>query len=145
MHQLPGHLYPYNLIGRVCERCREKTSRETIESKLCDTQCGFRPGRNTADKTFTLQQFSKSLESMSKTLTHVFSNSRKHTTALLVKKGETLCAALWEYDVNGRPSTKSRSSCSAHAVLPFQSLKKIWFILQSFGLFFCDLVYSLFF
>jgi len=48
----------FTFSNALTKRCRE-----IIESKLNDTQCGFRPGRSITDKIFTLQQiFEKSWE-----------------------------------------------------------------------------------
>jgi len=41
-----------SLTGKVLAECLGKRYHEIIESKLNDTQCGFRPGRNTTDQIF---------------------------------------------------------------------------------------------
>jgi len=56
-----------------------------IESKLNDTQCGFRPGRSTTDEISLPSKFLWNLGSMPKTSTHALSTSRKHKTGVLVK------------------------------------------------------------
>ena len=44
-------------------KCLERKHREIVESKLEDGQCGFHPGRSTADQSFTPRQiFEKSWE-----------------------------------------------------------------------------------
>ena len=44
-----------SLPGKVYAKCLERKCREIVESKLEDGQCGFRPGRSTADQIFTLK------------------------------------------------------------------------------------------
>ena len=39
----------FQIINIVVAKCLQKRFREIIESKLNDAQCGFRPGRSTAD------------------------------------------------------------------------------------------------
>ena len=42
-----------SLPGKVYAKCLERKCREIVESKLEDSQCGFRPGRSTTDQIFT--------------------------------------------------------------------------------------------
>ena len=44
-----------NLPGKVYVKYHERKCLEIVESKLEDGQCGFRPGRKTADQIFTLK------------------------------------------------------------------------------------------
>jgi len=41
----------------IYAKCLEKISREIIEPKLDDTQCGFRPGRSTEDNFHSPENF----------------------------------------------------------------------------------------
>ena len=75
----------FQIINIHLAKCLEKRCREIFEPELDDAQCGFRPGRNTADRIFTLQQILRYLGSMPKMPTHGFSTSRKHTTGFLLK------------------------------------------------------------
>ena len=45
-----------SLPGKVYVKCLKRKCREIVESKLKDSQCGFRPGRSTTDQIFTLKQ-----------------------------------------------------------------------------------------
>jgi len=53
----------FQIINIYVAKCLEKRRRKIIESKLNDTQRGFRPGHSTTAQIFTLQQiFEKSWE-----------------------------------------------------------------------------------
>ena len=53
----------FQIVNICVAKCLEKRCRGIIESKLNDTQPGFRPGRSISDQMFTLQQiFQKSWE-----------------------------------------------------------------------------------
>ena len=45
-----------SLPWKVYAKCLERKCQETVESKLEDGQCGFRPGRSATDQIFTLKQ-----------------------------------------------------------------------------------------
>ena len=70
-----------------------KRCREIIESKLNDTQCGFRPGRSIIDHISLFGKFLRNLGSMPKTSTYALSTSRKHTTGFLVKSFGEWCGS----------------------------------------------------
>ena len=56
-------IFLISVPGKVYAKCLEKKCREIVEPKLTNAQCGFRPGRNTMDQIFALQQiFEKSRE-----------------------------------------------------------------------------------
>jgi len=60
---LPGKVY-----ASALKKCLE-----IIESKLEDTQCGFRSGRRTTDQSFTLQQiFDKYILAVCQRCLHMF-------------------------------------------------------------------------
>ena len=60
-------IFPLSLPGKVYAKYLDKLCRKTIERKLKDTQCGFRPGHSTTDQIFTLQQIFENLGNMPKT------------------------------------------------------------------------------
>jgi len=69
---------------------------EIIESKLEDTQCGFRPGRSNTDQIFILHQIFESSWQYAKTSTLVSSTSTKYMTG----SPEKLWGVLREYSVD---------------------------------------------
>ena len=48
--------YLISVPGKVYAKCLEKKSREIVESKQTDAQCGFRSGQSTMDQIFAQQQ-----------------------------------------------------------------------------------------
>jgi len=96
------------LPGKVNAKCIEKRSREIIETKLVNVQCGFRPGRSITDHSSHSGKYSRNPGSMPKTSTHVLSTSRKHKTGSFWKSfvecfGSTILMAAYK---------KSLYSCS---------------------------------
>jgi len=64
-----------------------------IESKLNDTQCGFRHGRSTTDQIALSSKFLRNHGSMPKTPTRALSTSRKHTTGFFMKGFVECCGS----------------------------------------------------
>jgi len=81
----------FQIISTHVAKCIEKRCREITESKLNDTQCGFRHGRRTTDHISLSSQTLRNLRSMLKTSSHALSISRKHTTRLPVKSFGECC------------------------------------------------------
>ena len=82
-----------------------------MESKLNDTQCGFRPCRSTTDHISLSSKILRNLESMLKTSSDALATSRKHSTGFLVK---SFWGVFREYSVDGSLllAVKSLYSCS---------------------------------
>ena len=102
---LQNRVINYNFVNCIYNfskpdvKCRERKCREIFESKLEDGQCGFRPGRSTADQIFTLKQtFEKSWE-YGKDLFARFVDREKAYDRVSRNK---LCKVLREYDVDGQ-------------------------------------------
>ena len=57
----------FQIINIYVAKCLEKRRREIIESKLNDTQCGFRPGRSNTDHISLSSKILRNLRSMPKT------------------------------------------------------------------------------
>jgi len=59
------------IISKHVAKCLEKICCKTIESKLNDTQCGFRSGRSTIDRISLSSRTLRNLGSMLKTSSHL--------------------------------------------------------------------------
>ena len=94
---LPATLFGnFQIINIYVAKCLEKRCRETIESKLNDTQCGFRHG--TTDHISLSRKILINLRSKPKTSSRALSTSRKNTTVFL----EKLWGVLRVYGADGR-------------------------------------------
>jgi len=89
----------FQLINIYVAKCLEKRCRETIESNLNDTQCGFRPGRSTTDQIFTLQQIFEKSREYAKEVYTCFVDFKK---AYDLVPCEKLWGVLQVYSVDGR-------------------------------------------
>jgi len=56
----------FQIINIYVAKCFEKRCREIIESKLNDTQCGYRPHRSTSDQILLSGKILRNLKSMLK-------------------------------------------------------------------------------
>ena len=80
----------FQIINIYVAKCFVKRCREITESKLNDTQCGFR--RSTTDHISLSRKILSNLRNMLKISSHALSTSRKHTTWFLVKSFGECCA-----------------------------------------------------
>ena len=97
-----------SLPGKVYAKCRERKTREIVESKLEDGQCGFRLSRSTTNQIFTLKQiFEKSWE-YGKDLFACFVDLEKAYDRVPRDK---LWRVLQEYGVNGQLLRAIKSFC----------------------------------
>jgi len=87
------HFGNFQIIKHFVATCLENRCRDIIESKMNNTQCGFRPGRRTTDHISLSSKIFRNLESMLKTSSHALSNSRKYTTRFLVKGYGECCVS----------------------------------------------------
>jgi len=81
----------FQIINIYVAKCLENRCREIIESKLNDTQCGFRPGRGTTDHISFFSKILRNLGGMLKTSSRALLTSRKHTTGFLLKSIVECC------------------------------------------------------
>jgi len=89
----------FKKINIYIVKCLEKRCRGTIESRLNDIQCGFRPGRSTTDQISLSSKFLKNLGSMQKRL-HMLCRPEK---AYDWVPRETICCGVFrEYGVDSR-------------------------------------------
>jgi len=101
----------FQIINIYVAKCLENRCREIIESKLNDTQCGFRPGRGSTDPHFILQQnFEKSWGYVKDVFTCFVDLEKTYDRF----PSEKHCGVLPEYGVDGRLllAVKLLYSCS---------------------------------
>jgi len=100
-------------------KCLEIRCCKTIETKLEETQGGFRPGRSTTDQIFSLQQiFDRSWE-YTKDIYTCLSTDRKHTTGSSWKALGSVAGVLcYGHPVTGRQVTAFvlRSLCPCRRI-----------------------------